>query len=144
MSIRQIFQLQGEAAFRDLETAVLEDLCRGDRQVIATGGGVVLREQNRQQLSRGGRVVWLKASPATIYDRLAADPQTRQRRPDLTAWGGYEEIEALLNQRIPIYRQCADLEIDTENRTPAQIADEIVAQLRDDVREDAADERPND
>jgi shikimate kinase len=129
-SIAAIFADEGEPAFRDLESRVLADLAGRDRLVIATGGGVVLREENRQALKRSGKVVWLKASPETILARVSADASTLQRRPQLTTSGGLAEIVELLNRRTPFYHQCADLEIDTDHKQPGEIAVEISQALR--------------
>jgi shikimate kinase len=98
--------------------------------VLALGGGAVLREESRLQLADCGAVVWLKAAAATIEGRIADDPTTGHRRPNLTNHGGRTEIEALLAQREPIYRACATLQVDTEDRAPAEIADEIVAAVK--------------
>src|SRR5690348_9819218 len=69
-SIRSLFATEGEAGFRDREAAVLAELCRLQRHVLATGGGVVLRESNRELLRAGGRVVWLTADIETLWQRL--------------------------------------------------------------------------
>ncbi len=129
MSIAEIFETSGEAAFRDVEAQVVAELCDRPRTVLALGGGAVLRESTRRHLANCGAVVWLKASAATIESRLAGDPTTGGRRPNLTNHGGRTEIKALLHEREPIYRSCATLEVDTEDRAPADIADEIVAAL---------------
>ena len=128
-SISAIFADGGEEAFRDLETEVLAGLNELDRHVLALGGGAVLREQNRQMISKLGKVVWLKASPATILKRIALDASTAGRRPNLTTGGGRAEVEQLLAMRTPIYRECADLEVDTEGKTPAEIAAEMIDRL---------------
>jgi len=127
-SIAAIFADAGESAFRDLETAVLCDLVKRTRIVIAAGGGVVLRPENRQQLATVTAVVWLTARIDTIATRVAADPVTSARRPNLLA-GGQDEIRQLLEQRTPLYRAAASLEVSTDDRTPDQVVDEIVAQL---------------
>jgi shikimate kinase len=129
-SIASIFADDGEPAFRDLESQVIRDLASRDRLVIASGGGVVLREENRSALRRGGRVVWLKASPEIIMARVAADGSTAGRRPQLTTTGGAKEVIELLRWRMPWYRECADLEVDTDEKQPAEVTDEIVAWLR--------------
>jgi len=128
-SIAQIFSESGKEAFRDLETEVIAELCGRSGTVIALGGGAVLREENRQRIAECGAVVWLNASVATIQRRLAADETSAERRPNLTNRGGRNEIEQLLLQRAPIYRACATLEVDTEDKAPAEIADEIVTAL---------------
>ena len=128
-SIAEIFAEDGEVAFRELEARVVAELCRKSSAVIALGGGAVLREENRAAIAAAGTVVWLTAGVETIAARLAADDATASRRPNLTAAGGRAEIEALLAQRTPIYRACATFVVDTEGKTPAEVADEIVAQL---------------
>lgn len=127
-TIAAIFAEDGENAFRDLESTVLSDLIAKDRIVLALGGGVVLRPENRTSLGGGdGWVVWLRASPATLAERINADATTAARRPNLTAKGGLEEIESLLEKRSPLYQECANLIVDTEGKSPEQVAGEIVA-----------------
>jgi shikimate kinase len=128
-SIAAIFADEGEGAFRDLESDVLCDLVARERTVIAAGGGVVLREANRRQLGVCGHVVWLRASPPTILHRMAACATSAARRPNLTTSGGEAEVVRLLAERLPLYHECADLEIDTEDKSPAEIAGEIIRQL---------------
>lgn len=129
-SIAAIFADDGELAFRNLEVEVMADLCKRERVVLALGGGAVLREENRMAMRGCQAVVWLLASVATLTERIAGDATTAGRRPNLTNHGGRTEIEVLLAQREPFYRGCATLEVDTESKQPAEIADEIVAVLR--------------
>lgn len=129
-SIAAIFEESGEQAFRDLESAVVADLCERKKTILALGGGAILREENRQQIAKCTDVVWLQASAEAIADRILGDPTTAQRRPNLTNRGGRTEIEQMLAQREPIYRACATLEVDTEDKDPAEIADEIVAAIQ--------------
>ena len=128
-SIAAIFADDGEAAFRDVEASVMEDLCRRTDTVLALGGGAVLREENRLAIKNCGAAVWLLASVDAIERRIAADPATAARRPNLTNAPQRTEIERLLKERTPNYRACATLEVDTEGKAPAEIADEIVAAL---------------
>lgn len=128
-SIAAIFADDGEPPFRELEAAVLADLIQRDHTILALGGGVVLRPANRTLVRQAGRVVWLTATAQTIAARLAADATTTSRRPNLTAVGGLDEIRRLLDERSPLYRQCGDLEIDTEAKTPAQVSAEILEKL---------------
>jgi shikimate kinase len=128
-SIAAIFADDGEPAFRDLEAAVLADLIQRDHAILALGGGVVLRPVNRTLVRQAGRVVWLTATPETIAERMAADATTALRRPNLTAAGGLDEIRGLLDERSPLYRQCCDLEIDTEAKTPTEVSTEILEKL---------------
>ena len=129
-SIAAIFTDDGEAAFRDLEAAVLADLLSRERVVVAAGGGAVLREANRQALAQRARVVWLRASVETILRRVAEDATTAGRRPNLTTAGGAAEVIDLLRRREPLYRECAELEIDTDGKTPLEIATEIIDRLQ--------------
>ncbi|MBA3484925.1 MAG: shikimate kinase [Pirellulales bacterium] len=129
-SIVAIFADDGEPAFRDLEATVVADLCRRTETVIALGGGAVSREENQLVIKEGGgAVVWLQASVDSIERRIADDPATSARRPNLTNAPRRTEIERLLALRTPNYRACATLEVDTEGKAPAEIADEIVAAL---------------
>jgi len=135
-SIGAIFADDGEGHFRELESAVLADLMRRERTVLALGGGVVLRASNRQELiasSRDGRgkTVWLKASPALLWERITTDTTTAARRPNLTPGGGLEEVKTLLTRREPLYRECADLVIETDGKSLAEVANEVVGWLQE-------------
>jgi shikimate kinase len=128
-SIRAIFAEEGEAGFRDREAALLAELCRLRRHVVATGGGVVLREGNRQRLREAGLVVWLQGDAATLWQRVQGDATTNERRPNLTV-GGLAEVEELLRQRQPWYAACAHGAVDTGGRTPAEVVDVILSLLQ--------------
>lgn len=117
-TIREIFDAGGEPEFRRLERSTLSDLLTRDRLVLAAGGGAVLDSETRRDFKLAGPAVWLKASVDTIEQRLYGDATTRERRPNLTAAGGREEIERLLEQREPIYRDVADLIIQTDEPFP--------------------------
>jgi shikimate kinase len=125
-TIRDIFAADGEAAFRDLESTILADLVKRTNTIIATGGGVVLRETNRQLLAETGFVAWLTADPATLWARIQGDPTTAERRPAL-AGGGPEEVERLLAVREPLYRSVADVEVAVGAVSPDRAADDILA-----------------
>ncbi len=129
-SIAEIFAQGGEAAFRDWESRVLAELSAGDRQVLALGGGIILRPENRERLANGGKTVWLTARPETLWQRIQADRTTAARRPNLTVAGGLEEIRQVLASRTPLYRQTADWVVDTEEKSPALVAAEILALAR--------------
>jgi shikimate kinase len=125
-SIREVFELEGEAGFRDREVAVLDELARRRCCVIAAGGGAVLRPENRAAMRRAGLTVWLVASPETVQRRIEADPTTAGRRPPLTTLVGIDEVRRLLADREPHYRACADVTIETDSCPPEQVADQIV------------------
>lgn len=123
-SIASIFAESGEAAFRDEEERLLRELTQRPGLVLATGGGVILRETNRDALRRFGFVAWLKADPATLAARLGNDPAGR---PALTPLGLLDEVAAVLESRIPFYREVAVVEIETAGSTPSEVAREVVA-----------------
>lgn len=124
-TIRQIFGEEGEPGFRDKEAELLVELCGNQKHVVATGGGVILRPDNRNRLKTAGLVVWLTADAATIWQRIQKDSSTNERRPNLTV-GGLSEVEELLRVREPLYRECADLVISTVSRSPEEIAGSIL------------------
>jgi shikimate kinase len=127
MTIREIFAVEGEAGFRNRESAVLAELTTRSPLVLATGGGAVLREENRRNLRDSGFNVWLSADAETLWDRLQTDPTTRERRPNL-AGGGLEEVTRMLTLREPLYRELANLEIPAGELSPEVIADRILAE----------------
>jgi shikimate kinase len=127
-SVASIFSEDGEPAFRDWEERTLTELIEQcPTAVIATGGGVVLREQNRQRLRDFGVIVWLTAGPAELAGRLGADPRGLAARPALTATGTIVEIARVLEIRTPIYQAMADTVINTGGKTPDEIAAAILA-----------------
>jgi shikimate kinase len=137
-TIAEIFRQDGELAFRDCESSVLADLCASTRQVLALGGGIIVRGQNRDLIRASGKTIWLSAEPETLWRRIAADHSTAQRRPNLTADGGLDEIRRILAERLPLYRQSADWVVDTEGKSPADVAAEILALVRQTVPVDPA------
>ncbi|MBK1988436.1 shikimate kinase [Sphaerospermopsis aphanizomenoides BCCUSP55] len=120
-SINEIFTTEGEAAFRQLESDVLGQVCAYTKLVIATGGGIILRQENWGYL-RHGLIVWLDASVEILLNRLAED-DTRPLLQDSDPEG---KLLSLLQQRQPLYSQ-ADLHITiTPSETPEQIATRIL------------------
>jgi shikimate kinase len=129
-TIREIIEAEREAGFREREAAVLADLCAQDDAVIATGGGAVLRADNRERLRSAGRVVLLMADVDTLHRRISADPASAATRPNL-AGGGRAELEGQLAARLGHYREVAHLTLDTAGRSPEELAGLIVAALRE-------------
>ena len=129
MTIAEIFEAEGEQGFRERESSVVHQLAQRDELVVALGGGAIVREENRRAIQGRGVTVWLTASPEIIFDRMSTDPLTGKRRPNLTATGGLQEIQQLLEQRNPLYQEVADFSVDTEQMTPAEVAGEIIAKL---------------
>ncbi len=119
-TIREIFDQDGEPAFRAIEAMVVRDLARLGDHVISLGGGAVLREENRSALKEGAhKVVYLRCEPETLLRRILADPSTANSRPHLTGLGGtLEEIRSLLAVREPLYREAMTAELDVTNLTP--------------------------
>ncbi len=117
-----IFDMEGEAGFRDRETAVLADLSTELDLVIATGGGIVLRPENRQMMKESGYVCYLTASTEQLVERTARD----KKRPLLQVENPRQKIIDLLEMRDPIYRESADFIINTDKRSPKMVAQEIV------------------
>jgi shikimate kinase len=130
MSIAALIAGRGESAFRDLESLVLAELLAGPPLILATGGGVVLRQANRELLrDRGRPVVWLDAAADVVRERLAADPMTAVRRPGLLGADPLAEVVNTLAAREPHYRSCADVRFDTGAEPAGPIAERIVEWL---------------
>jgi shikimate kinase len=104
-----IFDIEGEQGFRDRESKVILDLAAESGHVVATGGGVVLREENRRALKLGGTVVYLCAAPRVIFERTRHDTN----RPLLRVADPMKKIEELFAQRDPYYREVADIVVDS-------------------------------
>ncbi len=125
-SIAAIFKAEGEPGFRDREAAALRELCARDRLVLATGGGAVLRPTNRELLRVAGFVAWLITSPEVAWQRLQIDPATAERRPNLTAIGGIDEVRTLIAAREPLYRELAHFAVNTDTPSPEAVAADIL------------------
>ncbi len=124
-SIREYFAREGEAAFRDLEEQVLAELARGGDAVVATGGGAVLREANRNALRAGGKVIYLRSSPEELYRRLRHDTQ----RPLLQVADPMARLRTLYAERDPLYRETAHFQIETGRPSVPTLVNMIVMQL---------------
>ena len=129
--IHRIFAEDGEPAFRELESQVISDLCAGERQVIASGGGAFVSEWNREVMLAGGRVFFLSASPPTILRRVREEDAGGPIRPLLapsTGSGQAQDPEAriagLLAQRTPAYAQ-AHHTVETDALSAEGVAAEI-------------------
>jgi shikimate kinase len=129
-SIAAIFAQSGERDFRDREERTLAELFEQFPQaVVATGGGSVLREENRQRMRAFGYIVWLTALPEELARRLMADEHSGSGRPALTPAGAIEEISQVLGERMPIYAAIADLAINTCGMSPEEVASAILERL---------------
>jgi len=123
--ISWIFDVEGESGFRDRESAVLSELCRRSDLVLATGGGAVLRPENRTLLATSGYVIYLSVSADELYERTRND----SNRPLLQVKNRREVIENLLSEREPLYREVADLVYTGKHQNPRQAAEEIARQI---------------
>ncbi len=116
--------------FRRREADVLLELAGSRHMVIATGGGSVLHEDAWARLRQDALVVLLTADVKTICHRLAADDDAEEQRPALTEMGTMDEIAMVLRQRQPLYAKSADMAVDTEGKTPEQVAEFIVNEFK--------------
>ena len=120
LSIVELFAQQGEAAFRVIEREVLSEIACLPVGVVATGGGVVLREENRALMRRKGWVIYLRASPETLWQRL----QHTTDRPLLRTESPYETLQVIAQAREPLYQE-ADWVIETDALSPEEVAEAI-------------------
>ena len=127
--IKEIVDTEGWEAFRRMERSILKQICTKDRQVVATGGGVVLDEANIKAMQASGMVIWLDAGIETIQKRMLQDKNTKNFRPALTDKGGMEEIEDMLLQRKPYYENASDFSIPTDDMSINEITANIIEKL---------------
>lgn len=123
--ISRMVEEHGWPFFRERERQVLERVCTADRQVVATGGGIILDDRNVTIMRRSGMIVRLTASPKTIMARMRADDATTADRPPLTRRGVIEEVALLLAERKPLYQEAADFTIDTDGETITALCERI-------------------
>jgi len=126
-SVNLIFDIEGEAGFRKRETRILRQLAGRRSVLLATGGGAVTREANREILRSNGLVVWLKTSIAQQLDRLGRD----KARPLLQTPDREERLRQLASERDPLYAELADLVFETRNRNVRLVAEQLAQAIRD-------------
>jgi shikimate kinase len=124
-SIREYFEREGEASFRDLEQAVIDELTQAQTGVLSTGGGVVLRPANRDQLHSRTHVIYLNSSPDELFRRLRHD----RSRPLLQVADPLQRLRDLHAQRDPLYREAAHFSVDTGRPSVASLVNMILMQL---------------
>jgi shikimate kinase len=124
-SVRSYFETHGEAAFRDLEQQVIDELTRGSAQVLATGGGAVLRSPNRDALRSRARVFYLRSTPEEIYRRLRHDTH----RPLLQVADPLRRLRELYRERDPLYRRTAQYTIESARPSVHGLLNMILMQL---------------
>lgn len=136
VSIPLIFDVEGEQGFREREHSVIADLCQMQGIVLATGGGAVLLPDNRQALREGGQVIYLCTSVEQQLDRTSRD----RNRPLLQTPNPRQVLVELMALRDPLYREVADIIIETDERPPRLVVGEILEQLRSLASRESPDE----
>jgi shikimate kinase len=126
-SIPEIFSREGETRFRELEIEAVRDIANQKNAVIACGGGVVLNKINIDRLKKESVIICLSASPAEIFKRTS---QEKDARPLLNDTDRLQQIKTILKTRRPLYRQAADITINTSGLTIASVADRILETLK--------------
>lgn len=122
-TISQIFEENGENFFRDLETECLKNMIEeSSKKIISVGGGLPVREENRRLLQQLGTVIYLRITPGKVLERLEGDTT----RPLLQCNNPIEKIENLMNERAPLYEECANYIIDVDEKNINEISKEIV------------------
>jgi shikimate kinase len=129
MPLADVIQEEGWPGFRKRETKAVMSLDDKGVCVVATGGGVVLSQANTDMLKKEGMLIYLKAEPGDIIERLKKDEQKEGARPRLTDAGLESETQAMLKQRIPLYEALADYTAQTEGKSPLQVVDDIYVHL---------------
>ena len=125
-TIAQIFDEQGESAFRSLEQTAITQLAQQDKQVVSLGGGAPMFQANRDVISSTGKAVYLSAPAEILWARISGDAVSDTQRPDLTEDGGLTEVRNMLAVRDSVYAACADCTIDTHDLTVQEVADRIL------------------
>jgi shikimate kinase len=124
-SIREFFEREGEDRFRDVEAAVLDELTQGASCVLSTGGGSVLRAENRSNLHERGQVFYLRSTPEEVFRRLRND----RNRPLLQVADPLQRLRDLYAVRDPLYREVAHFVIETGRPSVATLVNMIAMQL---------------
>lgn len=124
-SIPLIFEIEGEEGFRKRESAMIDELSAMNNMVLATGGGAVLKEQNREWLKQRGVVIYLYASLDQLFERTRRD----RNRPLLQTDDPKGKLEQLMAARDPIYREVADMVVHTDDRSIKSVVKEVIVRL---------------
>ncbi|MBN8474654.1 shikimate kinase [Sulfuritalea sp.] len=121
-----IFDIEGEQGFRDREAKVIADLAGDGNLIVATGGGAVLRPENRVALKQSGTVVYLHAAPRLLFERTRLDPN----RPLLQVANPMQKIEELFAQRDPLYREVADIVVNSLGGSTSHLVRQLERELQ--------------
>jgi shikimate kinase len=126
VSIAVIFELEGEPGFRDREETIVAEYVEQTNAVLATGGGAILRLVNRELLKQNGTVLYLHATPATLWERT----RRSKHRPLLQAVDPLQRLKDLYDFRDPLYRETADFVIESDQEQVIRLAQRLEQQLR--------------
>ena len=125
VDIPWIFDMEGEEGFRNRESAMLEELSQQDKVLLATGGGIILKPENRRMLSSRGQVIYLMTSIDEQVRRTARD----RNRPLLNTDDPRQVLSDLMAERHPLYEEVADYTINTDGRSAKSVSQELVQML---------------
>ena len=139
VAIPTIFDLEGEDGFRRREAALIEDLSVIDDLVLATGGGVILREDNRKALHERGFVIYLETSVNELLHRLRNDT----KRPLLAGGNPREKLEALASKRVPLYESIAHLTVSSARQSAQALTLSIIERLPEGFLKSGQDDLPS-
>ena len=128
-SIETLVFERGWEHFRDIEKKLVEEASKRDTLVIATGGGVVMDEDNVRNLKHNAWVVWLNGKPEVLRERMAGEHKSGRTRPSLTGAGSLEEITEVLTLREPLYHMAAEHMVDTSGLSVAEVTALIIRNL---------------
>jgi len=128
IAISEIFEKHGESDFRDIETETLKEIAQKSRQVVSTGGGIVLRDENWDVLNGNGITVYLRAPVDELWSRIKKDINNETLRPLLNVKNPLGKMKELLSERRALYEK-AHIIIDTDNVTPENVAEIVIEKL---------------
>ena len=126
VAVATVFEIEGEDGFRRRESAVLREVCEQEALVVATGGGIVLAEENRRVMRESGTVIYLRARVESLWERTRHD----SNRPLLATPNPREKLAELLKQREPLYREVAHITVDSGPQSATTLVNRVLAALR--------------
>ena len=125
--ISDIFKIKGESYFRKVESEVVKSLTKKEDLIVSCGGGVIKSEENLRELKRGGKVIFLSATPETVLERVLRN----DRRPLLEGKKNLSDITAMMEERRPLYEKAYDIKIEVDKKSLQNIAKEILNKLEE-------------
>ena len=127
LTINEIFAQKGEEGFRDIESALVERISQGTKTVVSCGGGTVLRTKNVEHMKKNGKIIFLTATPETIFERV----RYSTNRPLLNGNMNVEYIAQLMQQRKHIYEESADIVIATDEKSEQTLLEELLEVIQE-------------